>query len=352
MGKSMITTYILWLVGGVFGVHHFYLERDLQGFLWWSTLGGYFGLGWLCDLFLIPQYVADANKEPKYVEKLIKSVRSNKKPPFSSTRFFGMLLVGYLWSCVVSFAIPEEEFGGFSWQWLQILVPLACALGVWSVGNIGHEEGSLWWPLAAAYLTYPLYLYRMNEVSFTCMVFACALAFDVKSKKWRQRVKPRKGVVKRIVIISVCCLLYLSLWMSYLYFNAKFEDSDGEEIPLYEAIHDSLRSPWWSEFKQSLYDTWLFAQTHGWTEAWKQVIDLSEINKEENAFLVLELSSRANQTEINSRCRMLSLRWHPDKVKDEEKTYAKERFYEIQQACELLSSSRSKRRRKNKKFTS
>lgn len=79
MGKSMITTYILWLTGGIFGVHHFYLERDLQGFLWWSTLGGYFGLGWLCDLFLIPQYVADANKEPKYIEKLIHNLRTNKK---------------------------------------------------------------------------------------------------------------------------------------------------------------------------------------------------------------------------------------------------------------------------------
>lgn len=52
------------------------------------------------------------------------------QPPFSSTRFFGMLLVGYLWSCVASFAIPEEDFGGFNWQRLQILVPLACALGI------------------------------------------------------------------------------------------------------------------------------------------------------------------------------------------------------------------------------
>lgn len=63
------------------------------------------------------------------------------------------------------------------------------------------------------------------------------------------------------------------------------------------------------------------------------------------------MKSSANQTEINSRCRMLALRYHPDKVREEERKQAKERFYEIQQACELLSSNRSKRRRKNKKYT-
>jgi hypothetical protein len=34
MAKSIILTYILWLFGGGFGLHHFYLKRDIQGFLY------------------------------------------------------------------------------------------------------------------------------------------------------------------------------------------------------------------------------------------------------------------------------------------------------------------------------
>lgn len=68
---------------------------------------------------------------------------------------------------------------------------------------------------------------------------------------------------------------------------------------------------------------------------------------------VLGLASSASQTEINSQCRNLAVKYHPDKVKDEEeKRKAQEKFYEVQQACEILSSSRVKRRSKNKKFRS
>ena len=34
MAKSVILTYLLWLFGGGFGLHHFYLNRNIQGFLW------------------------------------------------------------------------------------------------------------------------------------------------------------------------------------------------------------------------------------------------------------------------------------------------------------------------------
>lgn len=75
--KSITTTYVLWLFGGFFGLHHFYLGRDSQAFLWWASLGGYFGFGWLRDLFVIPRYVAEANQDPKYFEQLIQKIKSH-----------------------------------------------------------------------------------------------------------------------------------------------------------------------------------------------------------------------------------------------------------------------------------
>ena len=67
--KSLFVTYILWFFGGIFGLHHFYLGRDIQAFIWWCTFGGYLGVGWLRDLFAIPRYVAEANEDPELMDK-------------------------------------------------------------------------------------------------------------------------------------------------------------------------------------------------------------------------------------------------------------------------------------------
>lgn len=63
------------------------------------------------------------------------------------------------------------------------------------------------------------------------------------------------------------------------------------------------------------------------------------------------MRSGATQAEIKNQCRTLAVKYHPDKAKDEiAKKEAQDRFFEVQQACELLSNSRAKRRRKNKQF--
>jgi TM2 domain-containing membrane protein YozV len=79
MAKSMFVTYVLWSIGGFFGLHHIYLERDAQAFLWWCTLGGYAGCGWLRDIYHIPEYVADANEDKKFMEKHIHRLRTHER---------------------------------------------------------------------------------------------------------------------------------------------------------------------------------------------------------------------------------------------------------------------------------
>lgn len=78
-GKSLIIAYLLWLIGGVAGLHHYYLGRDLHGFLWLCTLGGYFGCGWIRDVFHINEYVAQANGDKNYLKKIKEIVKKNKK---------------------------------------------------------------------------------------------------------------------------------------------------------------------------------------------------------------------------------------------------------------------------------
>lgn len=59
----------------------------------------------------------------------------------------------------------------------------------------------------------------------------------------------------------------------------------------------------------------------------------------------------ASQSEITSVWRTLSKENHPDKIKDQSKKREAElRFMEIQQAYDVLSKIKNKRRRKNKQF--
>ncbi|XP_050301617.1 dnaJ homolog subfamily C member 22 isoform X2 [Anthonomus grandis grandis] len=349
--KSLFWAYFCWLFGGVFGLHLFYLERDAHAFLTGSTLGGY-GLGWLADITKIPRYVRDCNNDPHFLEELIFKMRKNRKPPFSTSRFISAVMVGYLWGQLIFLAIPQDELYGINWNtYLHWFIPLGVALGVWVVGNIGREQGKPWLTILVSYVSYLSRWYFYDDsVWLSIVMFSAAFTFDTWSKEWRRTPKKKKPLWKRLTTLGLCTILYLSLWSSYIYFNGKITDSNGDEIPVHEAIHHFFTSSWWTDFKQSLYDIYLYAQHHGWYEIWKQVIDLSDPQGEQNAYKVLGVSPTASQQEITSRWRTLSRENHPDKCKDPDKLRdAQEKFMEIQQAYDILSNIKSKRRRKNKK---
>ncbi|XP_046411522.1 dnaJ homolog subfamily C member 22 [Neodiprion fabricii] len=350
--KTKFTAYVLWLFGGIFGAHHFYLGRDDHGFLWWCSLGGYFGAGWLRDLFKIPGYVSDANNEPEYIEWFKNQVRTNNKPPFSTCRFIGGVVISYLWGELVYMAIPEDEVYGINFKPLMILIPAAVALGVWVVGNVGREEGSIWVPLVAAYVCYPTLTYLGDDSTWmSAMVLTSALSFDTWSKRWRLKPKKKRGLVRRLTILGLAALLYSSLWGSYFVFNARFTDSEGEEIKISEAVKHFLTSPIWLDLKASLHETWRHAQHHGFWATWSQLVDLTDPRGEINAYKVLGLSQTASQSEVTAKWRSLSRENHPDKVKgsEDERRVAQEKFMEIQQAYEILSSAKNRRQSRNRK---
>ncbi|KQT85968.1 TM2 domain-containing protein [Aurantimonas sp. Leaf443] len=64
--KSGLASYILWALclGGICGLHRFYLGRPWTGLLWLFTFG-LLGIGQLIDLFLIPGMLRQENLEKR-----------------------------------------------------------------------------------------------------------------------------------------------------------------------------------------------------------------------------------------------------------------------------------------------
>ncbi len=350
MAKSLCLTYLLWLIGGTFGLHHFYLNRNIHGFIWLCLPGGYFGLGWFRDLWRIPSYVREANNDPTYLRDLAEQMRARKKPPFSFARAIGQLIVGNVFGQLAGMFIPgPEDLDGLDIIFVgDLLAPAATALGITLVGNIGKERGSIWWPLFACYFMTPFYMMGYSTYLLTTIVGI--IAFQTMSRSWRRQVREPVGFCKRAFIISICISLYVGLWGSYIYFNMKIVTKDGDRIKFRDAVGNFIQSPAFQEFQGTVKHLWSHFLEFGFSSTFQQLIESLDPLGEAHALKVLELERGVTQDDIRSRYRELSKKWHPDKFQtEEEKNEAHEKFVQVQQAYERLSSIKKRRKTKNSK---
>ncbi|KAL4233538.1 hypothetical protein ACF0H5_008218 [Mactra antiquata] len=79
--KNISDAYLLWFPFGILGFHHFYLKKPGFGILYLLTLG-FFGIGWLVDLFRIPHLVKEANEQQDNKEKQLCTAYALCLPPF------------------------------------------------------------------------------------------------------------------------------------------------------------------------------------------------------------------------------------------------------------------------------
>nr|XP_027222959.1 dnaJ homolog subfamily C member 22-like [Penaeus vannamei] len=345
--KSKWIAYLLWLIGGVSGLHLIYLRRDRQAFIWMCTLGGYLGFGALRDLFRIPEYVKDANDDANYQAELATLMRSREKPTFSVVRFVGEILVGNSWSYLIAAAVPQEEINGYSIVPLMHLAPLGSALAVWTIGNIGREKGDLKWALFGAFLAVPMSVIYQPLTNFGAVL--SAVIFNWKGRQWRREPNTRTPICKRLATLAVCGLLFSSLWLSYLYFNATVTDKHGERIKLRDAAKNFLNSPMFLEFKMNIKAIYDDANENGWGNAWSNFVDSLDPFGEKHALKVLGLNKGATQDDITAAYRKLAKEWHPDRHTVEEKEIAHKEFIKIKEAYEKLSTIKKERALKNKK---
>jgi len=303
-------------------------------------------LGWVRDVWRIPEYVREANKEQGWLLQHQEKIRMTGMPPWKMARWGGMLLIGNMFGMLPTMAVPNQEDIGLNLSLLgKLLTPLGCALGVWVVGNIGGWKGSFKRPLLGCYLTLPAYLYGMNVVSWTTILGAYCF-----KRQWRTPAKSSRTWYARILVLTLCGSLYISMWSSYLYFNAEVVHN-GDKIKLREAVTNFIKSPAVQEFSRNLHLLWQHMLQNGVWSTWSQLVESLDPFGEKNALTVLGLAKGATQDEIRSKYRELSKVHHPDKVKGtlEEKEAAQEKFVKIQQAYEKLSDLKRNRAKVNKR---
>jgi DnaJ family protein C protein 22 len=87
--KSRVFTYLLALIGGIFGLHHLYLGHFQHAFVWLTTLGG-FGIGIFYEIiFLLNKYVRQVNHDELIIQEYKKKIQERKSPAFELKRFIG-----------------------------------------------------------------------------------------------------------------------------------------------------------------------------------------------------------------------------------------------------------------------
>ena len=345
MSKYTLIAYILWLLFGWFGLHHFYLRRDNQGILWLTSFAGLFGIGWLRDFWRIPSYVADANEDPSYMEYLRAHISYNKRPPiwYNLHRIVGQILFGYFYRELFWFAIPEENASPALYF---LLVPIGTAFGTYMVSNAGRIKSPFTYSLIGAYLGELLFgELHILYVQQSTPSFAVGVSMLVSTYAWDYRRHYEKHTCcKRLAVWMVIYLAFCGMCGSSVYFNLTVETQDGETVKVREALNNFFKSPAWQEIKKSFWMIWDEYKQGGWEGARRKMIILADVEGEERAFKILGLEEGASLKQIKERYRSLAKEWHPDHHQGEEaKLYAQERFMEVKEAYETLTKIYNRR---------
>lgn len=345
MKKYCLATFLFWLFGGWWGLHHFYLGRDKQGFLWATSCGGFI-VGWLKDFSSLARYTEEANE--KYPLKL------SKRPSVFSEmhRMLAMLIFSLFYRTIVANAVPTSVP---SYNLIVLFVaPVGTAFGAYMVSNVSHISLSYKYPLIAAYVTEALFgvahlMWADSNIVLVCTITCAACLFG-----WRERQEKIKMTkCKRFGLWFGLGLFVMFLLGSYGYHNAEVyvEELDGN-VKLSHVFRVYFASEKWAELKQVISEAiWIFIETGDFEQVFDRFSDDVAKSQVRNALRVLGFNKDVevddiSLTDLKTAYKLGAKKWHPDKVSNPEmKEEAQNRFMEIKEAHELLERMIKRRMR-------
>lgn len=337
----LLVTFLCWLFGGFFGIHHFYLGRDRHGFIWATTFGG-FGIGWFRDLCRLKAYTKDANS----------NYSNCKKPSLwrDLTRIVGMFFVGIIYRGIFTNAIPEDLSNGHLYSVLVVISgTLGTALGVYLTANVAHIQCKIKYPLIGSFIGEILFghIHLVWEDSHRLLLVICAIIPTIAFWKKRKEHK-RKPFCRRLLTWGGLGMIFCLLWMSFFYHNAEiYVEELDENVKLRDALRDLLNSPEWQELMDSLGNLIVTLWDSGgdYEKAWfylQEGVTSSRIQSALETFGYNRFTNIDDLTEstLSKQYHELSRQWHPDKVQSsDDKEMAQEKFIEIQAAYKTLKSA-------------
>ena len=157
--------------------------------------------------------------------------------------------------------------------------------GVHLVANVQPHVAEMKFPLIGAYIGLPWLLYDSQNLVYSALI--SAIFVNWKGKEWEKNPqKPRKGFCRRLSTLTLCGLIYLTLWGATIYLNASVTTKDGQEIPLREAIPNFFNSPAWADTKQTFRHIYEYYKVHGFNTMWEEIMDKLDASGEDSALKV------------------------------------------------------------------
>ena len=374
---NLPTAYLLYFLGGVFGLHHAYLNRPNQAIAWYAT-SGLFGFGLLRDLIRIPYYVSlcrdDRINDTAARVRSATVVAREGIPPMSLCRMVLMVgfgtYFGFMASCLV--ALPKKEEGVINDEKLWwtgvvygILRAVGSAVGIWLVGNMGEEMiqtktaqkeknkekeggdiihddvnqkgeilGLATWCIAS------LWILKSSILGG----IVCA----TRRRRYRSTMNPgySSSATKRILWHLLKCSIFTAI-MTLAVCNHGSIVVNGNRVYLQDAIKNAIHSGFWKEFNWEQYREQ--QQSRRGSDYLKTAFD---ITGERAARRTLGVSRDVTHVEVRKAYKKLALKYHPDKigsnVTDKEIEEAKRQFNKVQEAYDVLNSIEQARKKRDR----
>lgn len=275
--KRKLYAYILWLIGGIFGLHHVYLKRDRHAFIWFSTFGGFI-IGYLYDLFRMSEYLDYANNDDDFLNYLYRLMNRLKSPCFkSSYRFLGSIAVATLYGYIVQYSLPIEyaDTNYLLFYLVQLLAPLACAIGAYLVNTESYMQCDFKWSLIGSYIAILPLLFQHQKGVFYCAISstlfthwqlewrAPVIAPTTSKSKEKPKAKAKQASLKkRLAILFVCAAIYGCFATSFFLHNATIT-IDGQTTPLKDAITNFFKSRAFQDLKTFFIRMWHIYRLYG-----------------------------------------------------------------------------------------
>lgn len=266
MAKSVKNAYFLWLIGGLFGLHHIYLGRYKQALVWFSSLGGFF-IGLISDLYNMPEYVRESNEETSNIEKLKRIQSELRAPIFMESRFIGSIAVGFFYSYILNhnYWFNSEiynESSNYSKLAFKVFSPFFVSIIVYLIGTEGPYKCNIKWPIIGSFCSYLIESMLNVKTDYNCALLSTFfLNWNIEWDYRYYENKKNNKLIKRIILLAG--YIFVALLISTFIWNNATVEIDGKKV----LLKDSLKTFWNSKEVVQLRDAfttlWNFYKVHG-----------------------------------------------------------------------------------------